>query len=486
MKRKFWLFVATIALLLIHGCTQTAPEALRRYDVRAFGAVGDDLTDDTTALQAAANAVCRTGGTVLVPSGTYRTTLTWEFPGELGVAPCSNVTVLFERGAVLHFTPQCPCFTGKNGSAIITGTGPSGDRDIIGEIAEGASVFTAASVGWTSDLNVNDWLLVYLEDPKYKDAVNIDFVQVASVSGSTVNVLQPFRTGFSPNGGQQLRFQNMNANVASDIQRNFQIRGEGTIETDLAGQDVGNAVVGGLLLYWVKGASVDGMTFITIPSNGTAGFLSQFRSQGVRITHNTFIARGNTGQGVNAEQAESVDWDFSDNVMEAEETSNNYPYLLIDFGASRFTVLRNRISQNSGACAICSQSGAHNGLIMANTIGLAGGQEKGMSFLGANRVRIARNVVLGPRTPNFPGSLGINLSDDCIARPNLTSSNNSITGNLVGVVNSFEKAYSVSNQSDIVVQTDGLTDEEIGFNGPNWNSEMTPESKGTREKSSLQ
>jgi hypothetical protein len=41
------------------------------YDVKAYGAVGDGTADDTTAIQAAINAVSSSGGTVLLPTGTY-------------------------------------------------------------------------------------------------------------------------------------------------------------------------------------------------------------------------------------------------------------------------------------------------------------------------------------------------------------------------------------------------------------------------------
>jgi hypothetical protein len=40
-------------------------------DVHAFGATGDDRTDDTDAIQAAINAVPDNGGTVFLPAGTY-------------------------------------------------------------------------------------------------------------------------------------------------------------------------------------------------------------------------------------------------------------------------------------------------------------------------------------------------------------------------------------------------------------------------------
>ena len=46
------------------------------YNVRDYGAVGDNVTDDTAALQAAAAAVNTTGGILYFPPGTYTTTQT--------------------------------------------------------------------------------------------------------------------------------------------------------------------------------------------------------------------------------------------------------------------------------------------------------------------------------------------------------------------------------------------------------------------------
>lgn len=43
-------------------------------NVKTYGATGDGTTDDTAAIQAAINAVPSTGGTVLLPAGTYRVT----------------------------------------------------------------------------------------------------------------------------------------------------------------------------------------------------------------------------------------------------------------------------------------------------------------------------------------------------------------------------------------------------------------------------
>lgn len=58
-------------------------------DVRAYGAVGDGVTDDTGAIQAALNAVAFTGGRVYLPFGTYKVSSTLTI---------SNSTELFGVG----------------------------------------------------------------------------------------------------------------------------------------------------------------------------------------------------------------------------------------------------------------------------------------------------------------------------------------------------------------------------------------------------
>ena len=52
------------------GCV-VAPKSPLVVNVRDKGAKGDGRTDDTEAIQAAIDEVGGTGGTVLVPSGTY-------------------------------------------------------------------------------------------------------------------------------------------------------------------------------------------------------------------------------------------------------------------------------------------------------------------------------------------------------------------------------------------------------------------------------
>jgi hypothetical protein len=72
--------------------TVAAGNDSRLAGVRAFGAVGDGTTDDTAAIQAAADALAGTGGVLLFPPGTYRRTAPI-------VLPISGARVIGQGGA---------------------------------------------------------------------------------------------------------------------------------------------------------------------------------------------------------------------------------------------------------------------------------------------------------------------------------------------------------------------------------------------------
>jgi len=53
----------------------------RVVDLKKYGAVGDGVTDDTDAVARAVRAVKRSGGTLLLPVGTYLIRGPIDFPG---------------------------------------------------------------------------------------------------------------------------------------------------------------------------------------------------------------------------------------------------------------------------------------------------------------------------------------------------------------------------------------------------------------------
>jgi polygalacturonase len=71
MKHLYVLAVAACLGLVLWGCTTSSNEAYR-FDVRAFGAVGDGTNNDTAAFQKALDAAKTAGGgMVFVPPGNY-------------------------------------------------------------------------------------------------------------------------------------------------------------------------------------------------------------------------------------------------------------------------------------------------------------------------------------------------------------------------------------------------------------------------------
>jgi hypothetical protein len=79
MKRFFWLmslisFGGALLLTFAPRSARTAPPPPppNNFDLRAFGAVGDGVTNDGPALQSALNAIANAGGgTLIVPAGHY-------------------------------------------------------------------------------------------------------------------------------------------------------------------------------------------------------------------------------------------------------------------------------------------------------------------------------------------------------------------------------------------------------------------------------
>src|SRR5260221_9216955 len=85
-RRRDWLTILRAALVALAvtasggSCVFAASERdaedahanLEIFSVRDFGAVGDVLTDDAVAVQAALDALPATGGKVVFPDGQYR------------------------------------------------------------------------------------------------------------------------------------------------------------------------------------------------------------------------------------------------------------------------------------------------------------------------------------------------------------------------------------------------------------------------------
>lgn len=121
-------------------------------DVKTTGAKGDGLTDDTLAIQAAIDQVGGTGGTVLVPDGTYMIDATRA--GGAGLDLEADMTIRLSSGAVLKVIPNALggyrlLRIGAPNVAVVGGT-LEGDRaahlGTTGEHGMGITISGASSV----------------------------------------------------------------------------------------------------------------------------------------------------------------------------------------------------------------------------------------------------------------------------------------------------------------------------------------------------
>lgn len=106
------------------------------YNVKAYGAVGDGVTDDTTAIQAAldAAAAAAAGGMVYLPAGTYAITTTLSLASNLAfVGAGRGVTTITYTGTTGATSPNLIAFAHGNTSNVyighftLNGGGTTGD-----------------------------------------------------------------------------------------------------------------------------------------------------------------------------------------------------------------------------------------------------------------------------------------------------------------------------------------------------------------------
>lgn len=172
----------------------TVADKLQQYvSVKDFGAVGDDVTDDTAAIQAAIDYMASIGGTILFPAGTYKVTssLNWVqtvdvgasgimFQGEGGTGgPSGGATTIIKsyiaNGPLFQIQGTVSSGGGAVGSVFFNGGGMSGIC-LDGDNATGTSQGIRVS-GWQyaeiSDVTImnfpGDGITQYV-DPGYPNA----------------------------------------------------------------------------------------------------------------------------------------------------------------------------------------------------------------------------------------------------------------------------------------------------------------------------
>jgi hypothetical protein len=115
------MFGFVLIILLSISPLFAAESTPRRFDVRGFGAVGDGVADDQPALIRATKAVVQNeGGVLYFPLGVYRCGRQAGMQNGIEFAGISDVTILFDPGAMLvmdNLNPQSG--QGDHGHGIV-------------------------------------------------------------------------------------------------------------------------------------------------------------------------------------------------------------------------------------------------------------------------------------------------------------------------------------------------------------------------------
>ena len=166
------LFGITANASAIENCA-TAPTSPLVVNVKDKGAKGNGSTDDTAAIQAAVDQVAGSGGTVLVPDGTYL------IDAITSVKIKSDITFRMSKGTILKALPN-----GKDGYNIINVSDASNVNVIDGTLIGERDEHTASTGEWGMGIILRGATNVVIEGVTAKNCWGDGFY----ISGVSKNV----------------------------------------------------------------------------------------------------------------------------------------------------------------------------------------------------------------------------------------------------------------------------------------------------------
>jgi hypothetical protein len=297
---------------------------------------------------------------------------------------------------VFLFKPAFPQVHCVNDRAFTTpcDAGNTPRRRIAGPIAVGDKVFGASDD--VSDLHPGDWLIITEKDRMPGEVVAIDWAQVASVSGSSVQVQTPFRTAF-PNAR--------------------------TWDPDHSGLGFFK------LPQLVEGAQFRNFTVVVPDSGQGAPGISVFAAQHTLIENVTVQDRN--GQALYSYL--SQDLTVSKSSGDSGKTLNEFAATV---GTGFFQVTKNSVPSSLDA-GIYLLAGVHDGTLTGNSISFVQssnaaanpGNAIGILARGIQRVTVTNNDLAGGAGA---GSMGISVGADYYLDVPISSSGNMIVPNDFG------------------------------------------------------
>lgn len=368
-----------IAILLFHPACATP--AL--FYVGDFGAVCDDQADDYPAIQNAMDAAGSAGGgTVLLPARACRTSKTLHFNH-------SNITL--SGGGTIDFVPSPPFVRYLNDRAVQVNEwiNQSSYYDtnlpIRGQIRAGDKSFSVQNLTDTAQLQQDDWLVINeIDQGAGSNIVAIEWVQVASVSSTTVNVQAPFRVDF-PNSRPFLspNISGLGFFKIGNLIQHSTISGI-QVQVPLTSKPVAAIAIG-----VARDTLIDGVTVDVASGNG----FFAYRSNDLRIVNSLQLHSRNQATEMAAVTDLLVSGNVFDNGKDLAGAS-----LTLDFGTGFFQVSQNHLLDCDNICLLVL-GGVHDGGISANTIGHVASNglanTAGMVVMGANGVKITGNSFSG-------------------------------------------------------------------------------------------
>lgn len=263
--------------------TSTAPAfySTGTYNCKTFGAIGDDSTDDTTALQACLDAARTANGTALLPKGTYKITSTLNWCNGTGVAPnhCTgNVRIIGEMSDNLSATGSVIKWYGALNGTLIRfngyGKGELGWITLHGNSLAGKHLLIKGmEYGWIHDVS-----LIY----GATNSIALDTESITGFGGMNQSVLERIGIVQTASGSSGIRLGYPGSTAQGNSQNVFiKVGGSFAGDTALSGADPTSY---GL---WIEGA--DNNSFIqtsfdpgvcTINTVANAGGLIQITYSG--------------------------------------------------------------------------------------------------------------------------------------------------------------------------------------------------------------
>lgn len=365
------------------------------------------VTDDTASLQAALDK----GGTVQLEARTY------HFSRTLTVSQ-SNTVIVGQGQAVtlLEFSPPEGQLTHCQTDRAITTPCEFDDpppRQVGAAINLGDTSFQAAQASDVADLAPGDWLLINDYDQDIGDRVAVDWVQVAGIVGTTVNVVTPFRMAFTTARPwvprkSGLGFEPIKPLVQGVKLQNLSIKVDPTTTTN----------VGALCMFGALDATIDNVTV----TNTIGQPFYSYLSKGYTLTNSTAH-----GGAVISELAATVDLTVTGNTF-----SSDAPGVGVDLGTGFFTAANNTVQQSANA-GMYFLYGVHDGKASGNQIAKVAVttdmSSAGVLIWGSQNITVTDNNLMGGAGP---ASVGIDVrpyaAEITLPDTGVVLSGNTITG----------------------------------------------------------